>query len=1039
MSHQRIHPIVRFAVERRVTMGMLVVALLVLGWLSVQRLPLEFLPTISSSNVSVRVGYRSASPEEIARRIVQPLEDSLGTLDGIEQMTSSASADAARIDLTFVDDTDMDLANVEVRDRVDRVRHLLPDDLRQLTIRRFQTSDLPVLRALISSTWSQDQLYEFAEQELQPRLERLAGVAQIELRGLRSRQVSVQLDPDRLQAHGVSLRELSALLRDNHLNISAGHIDEGNRELQVRLLGELETLEDVRRLPIKGGLRLADVATIGAGYPEQEEFNVFNGHEALTLRVYKTSTANLLAVADRVKAELAQIKREPAAAGLDTRIFRDASIDVRQGIGQLRSAGLIGGGLAVLAVFLFLRRVRTTLLVGIAIPVSVVFTFVLMYFVRVAGWAELTLNVVSLMGLVLALGMLVDNSIVVIESIFRHAHQLGEDAKMAALYGASEVALPIVASTGTTLCVFIPVVFLTAGGGFFSRYLFEIGLTVCIVMVASLLVALTVVPMAAAILLTHEVPRQTPWIDRLGQVYVRMLRFTLRFRLAFFVAACVLLWGSWQLFSSIERTFSSRTVERQVTVYVDTPRNYTLQQTRDLFVELSGIIAAQRSELDIADFSYEYHAGGGRSRGGFGRQRKIDLYLQDESVSRLSTVEVRDRVRALMPTHAGVELRIGQARSRHGSSTGVEVALSGDDQQVLELLADQVAASMAAVVGVEDVDSSLESGDDEVRVSVDRQRALQSDLSSRDVASTVQGALSNRAAAYLKTDDREIELVMRYRDDQRQTLEQLQKMPVRTAGLNLPLGSLASFVRVAGPSAVARENRQAKITLTANTSSPRMTMMAMRGVGQALAGLRLPTGYSWSFGRWSRMNQRDQAGADFALLFSLLLVYMLMAAFFESFTQPLAIMFSVPFAFIGVGLVMKIFSQPRDNNTQLGFLILIGVVVNNAIVLVDHINRLRRQGLSREQAILDGGRHRLRAILMTAVTTILGLMPMVAPFLFPQWFGTLEGRAASWAPVGLVILGGLTTSTFLTLMIVPTLYSVVDDIGRFWRRVVRLA
>lgn len=1054
----KVHPLVRFAVERRVTMGMLLLAGAVLGAMALERLPLEFLPAISSSNVSVSVPYPSASPDEIARRIVQPLEDSLGTLEGLESLSSNASADQASINASFVDGTDMDLAAVEVRDRVDRVRHLLPDDVRQVRIRRFQTTDIPIMSMHLSvepgaEGWGEDRFFDYAERVVQRRLERLDGVAQIDLRGLRTRQVQVQLDPARLTAHGIDVRDVTTALRQGHLDLPAGDLVEGSRKLLVRVEGQLANLDEIRRLPIptfgagdgsgdgtSSGttLRLADVADVVYDFPRQDSFNFLNGVESLTIRVNKASTANLLAVVERVKAELDRILAEPRSEGLAIRVYHDASLDVRQGLGQLRTAGLLGGGLAILAVFVFLRRLRTTLLVGIAIPVSVVFTFVLLFLMRQAGWSDITLNVVSLMGLVLALGMLVDNSIVVIESIYRRVERLGEDAKTAAMHGASEVALPILASTATTLCVFIPLVFLRSGGGFFASYLREVGLTVCVVMVASLLVALTVVPMAAAVLLQRETPKRSRLLVALEGGYTSVLRFTLRFRLAFLVVAIGLLYGSWWLFGTIERSFGSRTEDREVTINVDTPRSYTLDQTAALFDEVYDLLNTRKDDLDIADITYRYDNSSGRSRGGRGRGKRFEIYLKDESEAKLTTTQVRDEMRKILPERAGVDFRISQSQRGPGGG-GLQVEVSGDDPAVLELIAREVAGKIIGIDGVQDVDLSLESGDDEVRVTVSRERLQNLGLNSEAVARTIESALSSRAVLTLDADDREVDLEVRYAEAENETLGQLANVPVFAQSARLPLAAVADFDVQRGPRSIERENRQSKLTVTTNTTNPMMARRAMMAVGGIVGSMPMPPGYSWSFGRWDRMRAQDEQGAGFALFFALLLVYMLMAALFESFTQPFAIMLSVPFAFIGVGLVMKLASQPRDNFTELGFIILIGVVVNNAIVLVDHINRLRQEGLDARESIIVGGRHRLRAILMTAVTTILGLLPMVAPILLPQYFGPLEGRAGTWAPVGLVILGGLTTSTFLTLVVLPTFYSAIDDTRRFVSRVVRTA
>jgi HAE1 family hydrophobic/amphiphilic exporter-1 len=1034
----RISWIVRLAVERRITLAMIVLGVLVLGVISLNRLPLEFLPAFSSSNISVIAPYPSSSPDEVERLIVQPLEDSLSTINGIETLSANATANSARISIGFLDGTDMDMASVEVRDRIERVRHLLPDDLDRLQIRRFQSSDIPVISFDLSATWPRERLFDFAETIVQRRLERLEGVAQVNVRGLRTPQVQVNLDPARLGAHGIDVRSLVTLLRENNLNLSAGDIKEGSRKLLVRTVGEFESPGEIRALPLNDtGLKLGDVAEVAYTFPRQDDFNYLNGVESLTVSVNKASTSNLLTVVEAVKVELARIQTIPSAEGLATRIYQDASKDVQVGLGQLRDAGLVGGSLAILAVFLFFRRFRTTALVAVAIPVSVVATFVLMYFLREGAGLDLTLNVVSLAGLMLALGMLVDNSVVVIDSIFRHRNELGKDSKAAALAGASEVALPIVAATATTVCVFLPVIFLGTAGRF-KLYMEAIGITVCIVIIASLLVALTVVPMVAAILLKTQNPRSSRFLDWLTGIYGGSLRFTLRHRVLFSLVVLGMLLGSVYMFTTIERSFSTRALERQVILKVDTPRQYSLEQTKELYDEVYALLDANRDALDIADISHSYDRSTGRSRAGWRRSRQFNIYLNDEEDGHLSTTEARNKIREIMPVKAGVALRIATSRGRHGSS-GVEVELSGDDLAVLELLSEQVVNSLESLPMIKDVDTSLESGDEEIHMKVQRELAVQAGLSSRAVAFTVNNALSSRAISHFKNDDREVDLVMQYQEKDRETLDQLKNMPVHipseSGGTVLPLGALAQFEYVAGPRSIERENHQSKVSISANAVSSAATFGAMRAISATMSGLSMPPGYSWSYGRWNRYQQRDQQSGLFALLFALPLVYMLLAALFESFAQPFTIMFSVPFALLGVGVSMKLAGQPWDAMAMIGMIILLGVVVNNAIVLINHINHLRKEGLSRDEAILLGGQHRLRPILITAVTTILGMAPMVAPFLLPQIFGAVEGRAATWAPIGLVIVGGLSTSTFLTLMIIPTIYSIIDDMSGFFRRV----
>ncbi len=1030
------NPIVRFAIDRKVTMAMCVIGVFVLGWLSLQRLPLEFLPSFSSPHISVSVPYPSSSPEETERQIVRPLEDILGTVNGVDTLTAVATASRGDVSVRFVDGTDMDLAAVEVRDRIDRVRDQLPSDVERIWIKRRQSTDMPVVMFVLAAPWQQDRLYRFVDEVVLRHLERLDGVADVDAWGLRTRELQVSLYPGRLAAHGVNVRDVGMVVRANNLDLSGGPIREGSRKYLVRIMGQLASVEEVRRLPVgELGLRLEDVADVTLDFPERDDFNYLNGQETVSIQVYKASTANLLQVVDRVKSEMDAIRQLPDAEGLNLRYFHDTSEDVRKGIAELRDAGLVGGVLAVVFMFIFLRRVRTTLLVALAIPVSVIVTFVIMYLSRQLGWTDLTLNIMTLMGLILAIGMLVDNSIVVIESIFRHRQDLAEDGRTAALGGASEVAMAISASTLTTICVFLPLIFLSSGGRF-EMMMRNISVTIIVVLLASLIVALTVVPMAASYLLERESTKRHLLFDRVVVGYGSVLRFTLRHRFAFSSAVLAMLVGSFYLYNHIGRTFTVPSYERQITIMVDTPPSYTLDDKRELYDKVYTVLDSHREELDVADISYGFQRGSGRSRS-WSRSNRFTLFLVDEKQGARDTAAIRDRIEELLPTKPGVVFTL--ARSMRGppggGGTGVDVELVGDRLEILEALSRQVMTALRQMPMLQNVDSSLESDTEEIIVRPDRERALQAGLSSQAVGASVSAALSSRPVGYFRTGDRELYIAVQYREEERETLDQLKKLPVAFGRVPLPIGAVADFTTVPGARAITREDRRAIIHVSADTQSGVPLFMAAQSVYGTLGRMDFPAGYGWSRSQEMQESEREERDAWFVLLFAGLLIYMIMAALFESFAQPFTIMFSVPFAFIGVGIVLWLFGQPRGQVSDAGVVILAGIVVNNAIVLVDHINRLRRSGMSRTEAIVLGGQHRLRPILMTALTTILGLSPMIAPFLLPQVFGTVEGRAAFWAPVGLVIFGGLTTSTFLTLTVTPTVYSLVDDFTRSVRRI----
>ncbi len=1037
-----VNPIIRFAVGRRVTMSMVVLGLVVLGWLSLQRLPLDFLPAFARTDVSVSAPYQSSSPEEVERAIVRPLEDSLGTIPGIERMSSQASAGGGNINLSFLAGTDMEVAAVEVRDRIDRVRRDLPADLERLYIRRFQSSDIPVLRSSLAASWSRERLYTGGVDTIQPRLERLEGVAQVNVSGVQRKELRIELIPSRLTAHRIDARALVQTLIASNLTRSGGFLREGSRRYLVRTVGELRSVDSLRRLPIGGGLRLQDVADVVYDFPRREEWSFLNGEPAVYISINKVSSANLLEVVERVKVAYAEVLALAEAEGLEIRNFHDASIDVTQGLSELASAGLFGGGLAVVFTFLFLRKVRTTLLISAAIPLAIVTTLVFVFFLRQSGLTDLSLNVMSLTGLMLAVGMLADNSIVVVESIFRHRQQLAEDAVTSALRGASAVALPIVASTATTVCVFVPLIFLSSGQGSFNRFIGDIGLMVILVNIASLLVALTVVPLAASFLLRGETTRRTPWLDRMTEHYGRLLQVTLRHRVAFAVVIAVLLLVSWRLYARIGRTFMPPSEGRQITLFVDAPWRAGSEERGRLYDQVYQLLDTRRGQWEIADITHQYRRGSSRSRSrGYGGSNRFELYLVPEDQAKKRTGAVVDEIRAALPVVAGVSFKLAQTEAGPpgAGSSGLQFEVLGDDMEILELLLPAVTARLESLPFLRDVDSSLESGDQEIRVGVNRERALQAGLSSAAVAGLVSSSLSTRNVSYVKTEEREIGVVVTYREEDRETLEQLRKMNVRTPGAGVPLGSLVTFDQERGARSIDREDRRAKVEVSATTAADTPSFALMGPVRQALSSVPLPEGYEWRFGRRFTDAERDAAGAVFALVFALALVYMIMAALFESFVQPFTIMFSVPFAMIGVGLVMRLAGQSRSSASDMGLVILAGIVVNNAIVLIDHINALRREGRSRQEAVVAGGRNRLRPILLTAITTILGLLPMVAPFVWPEVFGQAEGRAAYWAPVSLVILGGMTTSTLLTLLVTPVLYTLVDDGVALARRVLARA
>jgi HAE1 family hydrophobic/amphiphilic exporter-1 len=1023
----------RFAVDRRVTISMIAVGLVVLGYVSLTRLPLEFLPSFGSNSLWVSVDYESSSPEETERLIVRPLEQSLGTIPGITVLTATARAESGNVSVEFDEGADMDLMVVEARDRVDRIRHLLPDDIERIRIRRFQSTDIPILQFHLGAPWERERLFDFAEDIVQPRLERLEGVASVDVRGVRRRELRVSMDQARMAALNVDVRDIATVLSQSNVNVSGGTITDGSQKFIVRTVGEFQRPEDIRETPIGGtGLRLSDVADVTYEFPTQTSFDYLNGEEAVTFRIYKASNANVLEVADGVKAEMSEIAAVSRYADIEMRYIQDSSLDVRGGLSQLALAGLFGGGLAMLILLLFLQKVRTTLLVAVAIPLSIITTFVIMYLGRQAGLVDTTLNVISLFGLMVAVGMLADPAIVVIDSISRHFTEYKEDSRTAAIHGASAVTMPIIAGAATTMCVFVPLVFLGATMGGFFRIFTDFGFTLSVVIVASLLVALTVVPMMAGVVLRNERRVYSRTMRLLGRLHGKVIRRTLQHRFVSLTVAIGLLGVAWVLYQNVERSSFSTTVEREVTINVDVPRAYSLDETREVMETVAALIEERRDELEIADVVYEFRRGGGRQRGGFGGGgRRFELYLVDETEGERSVQEITDELREMLPTVPGVNFRIAESRGRGpGGGGGIRLDLKGDDMDVLELVSARVVERLSALPWIRDVDTSLESGTEELHVTPYAERALASGAGTFAVAQTVRSALTTRPAGTIESDQREVDIVVQYPEEQRERLDHVRRMPVFVGEARVPVGAMADFETVSGPRSIEREDRRPKLTISANTTTPGASFRLMGQVQEQLADIALPPGYEWSFDRWSRMGQTDFSAAGFAFAFALLLIYLIMVALFESFLHPAVIMFSIPFSFIGVAVTLKLTGQTLGNTAMLGLVLLAGIVVNNAIVLIAHVNTLRKQGMSRDEALVLGSEHRLRPVMMTALTTFCGLMPLAAPYFLPELFGSVDGRAGQWAPIGLVLAGGLPTSTLLTLLLVPTIYAVTDDLKR---------
>ncbi len=1022
-----------YSIKRPVTVLMVVISIVVLGFISLQRLPLELLPEFSSDSLSISASYPSSSPTETERDITRPLEEALSTLNHLDTIESTSSGSSSEVRLEFKEGTDMDMVSLEIRDRIDQVRGLLPEGVERVSIRRWHSGSWPVFRFSVGWSGDRKDLYNFLEEVLRPRLERIQGVANVDTRGIEDKQILIEVDPGRLESHGIDIWALSQALRSNNVNVSGGYVFDGEKKYTLRTMGEFQEAWEIEELPLAGGrLTLGDIADVRYDFPEKTSFSRLDRNESINVYVYKASTANIVEVCEAAKAELERVAAIPRYADLVSfQVMSDQSEDILNSINDLGQAGLIGGLLACVVLFVFLRKFRSTLIIAAAIPVSVLGTFGFMYLLRVGAGSSININLVTLMGLMVAIGMLVDASVVVLENIFRHKQDKGLGAFDAAVQGTKEVGVAVVASVATTISVFASFFFLQ---GSTSKYMSDFGTTVSIALLSSLVVGLTLVPLASSRIFTGREKGKQKSLLLLTDGYAAIMGFLLRWRFTALIVMALIGWASYALLMNIDREQMPRVAQREVNIDVLFERSYSLDEIESIFAGLVERLLKQQEELEIASVGSEFGRHGGRS----GRLRgELEIYLETDG-DITPTQVLQEKMLASLPVIPGVEYKQGRLRHMGGGEMGIDVKLKGEDPALLEMYSEIVKKRIFEVPGIKDVQTTLETGDDEIHVQVDRRRTEQFGVSPQIVARTLSSALSTRATTRVKGDQGEIDVVVQMRGGNEISLQEIENIHFENRqGERIPLYSVVDYQYRKGPLAIRREDRKATLSVYSSLQQGAAFFMANMGVREALSDLRLPPGYSWEFGKgWNRFRQSEDSNF-FAIGLAMVLMYIIMAALFESFIHPFTILFTVPFSMIGVAGLFYLTGTTLNSMAYLGILVLFGLVVNNGIILIDHVNRLRKSGLDKHAAIIQGGRDRLRPILMTAFTSLFGLLPLTVPFFLPDLFPRSEGRGRMWAPVSLAVFGGLTTSTFLTLLILPTVYSYMDDVSVYTLRAVR--
>ena len=1030
-----------FAVKRPITTLMIILSVLVIGWISLYRIPLLYIPEISGHTLRVNVPYKSSSPQEVEDLITLQVEDALGTVKHVETIESISTDVNSEVSLEFKMGTNMDLATLEVRDKIEQIRNDLPDEVDNIRIFRFKSGDLPVVEFSISIQGDITELFDIVEDVIKPKIQRINGVASVDVRGIEKKQLLVELDLDRLKSHNIDTYSLRRYLRTNNINVSAGDLVEGATKYKIRVIGAFQNVNEVASLPVnRKGIRLSDVADIRYDYSDKESYQRLNGRNAVKVRVMKSSDANMVAVAREIINTVNGIKVDPRMKKLEMYVYRDRSQAILERLKNLRNAGLLGGVLVVVILFFFLRNVRSALIITAAIPISVLCTFCLMFLMRRFAGSEVTLNIISLTGLMLAIGMMVDPAVVVLENIFRHKQEKNLGLREAAILGSKEVGVAVIAATATTICVFIPLVFLSKSR--MGVFMHDFGISICSALVSSLFVALTLIPLVASRFLHYPESSnsmekhsrtirkpESSLIKKLTARYTKFVELTLRFRWVTVVVAILIVVFAFYLYGKLETEVVRRGIYRESRLQVDMPRSYSIDDTKKLFERLERILQENKEELEIETVSCNFD----RSEG------TLSVYFVKQEVAKRPVSVLEKEMRSLFPVIPGVKYTKRFRHGRGGSGREISIEIKGRNINTLTRLSGDIKDRLASVTDLSDVQTNLEKGKDEIVVSIDREKVKRYGLTSERIAFGIAGSLGNRAVSKFKVEDSEIDIVLQLKEEDRQRLDQLKNFESENSEEeSVVLGRVVDFEQRRGPEAIERKDRKPIVIITAQYNS-RGLKKIRDGIMEKMAGFNLPAGYEWNLGEEFRRFEREESETKFGLILAIILIYLIMASLFESYIHPLAILLAIPFAFTGVAVAFSVLDVPLDSVSRLGLLLLCGLVVNNAIVLIDYVNRLRRDGMERHDAIVKGGKDRMRPILMTTFTTILGLLPMVLPLFLPFLFGPFEGRGSIWAPVGLVVISGLITSTILTLVIMPTIYSLIDDFGMWIKKVFAFA
>jgi len=1023
----------RFAIHRPVTMFMLSAVIVLLGAMSLSRLPVDLMPEFTAPTISINVGYNGVGPLEIEQLITRPIEQAVGAVAGVETISSNSSEGRSNVRVNFAWGTDMNEALDEVRTRIDRVRGRMPEDADQINIFKADSNAQAIMQLAVEGDFDPVTLREIAQNDLVTRLERVPGVAAVTVNGGLRRQIHIELSKEKITALNLSVDRVVQTLRQENQNTPLGEVSQGDATYLVRSQGEFTSLDDIRNLVVmtRAGvpIYLRDIADVIDSTEDRRQFMRIDGKPGVRMAVNKQSEENTVAVSEGIREEVARINRE--VPGIRVLVTNNQAIFIERAIDNVQEHALLGGVLVVLIIFAFLRDFRSTLIVSTSIPISVIGTFALLYF------GGFTLNTMTFGGLALGIGMIVDAAIVVLENTHRHLH-MGKDRMTAAIDGSEEVWTAILTATLTHIAVFIPLLFLS---GFSSILFGQLSFVVMFSLAMSLFVAVTIVPVLCsrwlhtpdeeaqrAGLLGRLFRASEQLLENVDERYRKALHLTLAHRPTVIMGALASIGVAVLIYPLLSTELLPQTDEGEVNVNAELPVGTRVERTEEVMLRLEEMVRQYVPEATTIITS----GGGGGGGGGFGGQGNsnrgsINLRLVPREERERTNDQIAQELRRQLTGLPGVIVRANPAggnfqlfRMLGGGDGDARLALEirGDDLDDARRIAQEARTVMEGTPGIADVRVGREEGRPEITIRVDRPKAAMLGMTPQAVASTIQTNVAGTTAAQYRERGNEYPIVVRLREADREGISDIGDVLLSTpAGQVVPARNLLAVGREAGPVQIDRKNNE-RITRV-NADIETSLSDAIAAVQSNLDQVRVPPDFAIGFGAEVEEQARAFQQLLIVLVLAVLLVYAVMASQYESLRDPFIIMFSIPVASIGVVLSLLVTGTAFNMQAFIGVIMLAGIVVSNAILLVDYINTLRRRdGMSLRDAVELGGRRRLRPILMTSCATMLGLVPMA--------IGLGEGGELQ-APLARVVIGGLLASTMVTLVLVPAVYTLFEE------------